>query len=201
MDSTETDETLMLRYQTGDAGAFDLLYARHKGALYRYFLRQCRVAAVAEELYQDVWMNLIRARDRYETRAKFSTYLYRLAHNRLVDYYRRQASGVPISYDDDPEDAPLIERVADSPEREPDNEFEARRQAQKLQQLIAELPDAQREAFLLREEGGLSLEEIAQTMRVNAETAKSRLRYAVAKLRLGLSDAVAERVRRRGTKR
>ena len=195
MDKTETDEALMRRYQVGDASAFELLYARHKGGLYRYFLRQCRVAAVAEELYQDVWLNLIRARERYETRAKFATYLYRLAHNRLVDHYRRQAAGVPISYDDDPEDAPLIERVADRPEREPDSQLEARRRAKRLQQLIADLPDAQREAFLLREEGGLSLEEVAQAMGVNAETAKSRLRYAMAKLRAGLLDDTAGRTR------
>jgi RNA polymerase sigma-70 factor (ECF subfamily) len=201
MDKTETDETLMMWYQTGDAHAFEVLYARHKGGLYRYFLRQCRVAAVAEELYQDVWLNLIRARERYEPRAKFTTYLYRLAHNRLVDHYRRQASGVPISYDDDPEDAPLIERVADSPERDPENELDARQRAKQLQQLIADLPDAQREAFLLREEGGLSLEEIAQASGVNAETAKSRLRYAVAKLRSGLLDETGRRTRRRETKR
>lgn len=200
MDSKETDEALMQRYQGGNTQAFEILYTRHKGGLYRYFLRQCRLAAVAEELYQDVWLNLIRARERYEPRAKFSTYLYRLAHNRLVDYYRRQASGVPISYDD-PEDAPLIECVAESAEREPDNEFEARRQAQKLQQLIAELPDAQREAFLLREEGGLSLDEIAQATGADPETAKSRLRYAVAKLRSGLFDAAAGRALRRETKR
>src|SRR5690349_7212789 len=112
MNETETDETLMTLYRAGDALAFETLYARHKAPLYRYFLRQCGVAATAEELYQDVWMNLIRARERYEPRAKFTTYLYRLAHNRLVDYYRRQSSGIPFSYEDD-EDEPLAERVAD----------------------------------------------------------------------------------------
>jgi RNA polymerase sigma-70 factor, ECF subfamily len=186
MNGSETDEALMALYQGGDARAFEALYARHKGGLYRYFLRQCGVAATAEELYQDVWTNLIRARDRYEPRAKFTTYLYRLAHNRLVDHYRRQASGVPLSYDDG-DDEPLIERVADAPQRQPDNELDARRDAQQLRALIAELPEAQREAFLLSEEGGMTLKEIAQTMGVNVETAKSRLRYAVAKLRAGLT--------------
>jgi RNA polymerase sigma-70 factor, ECF subfamily len=187
MNGTETDEALMTLYQGGDARAFEVLYARHKGGLYRYFLRQCGVAATAEELYQDVWTNLIRARDRYEPRAKFTTYLYRLAHNRLVDHYRRQASGVPLSYDDSADDDSLIERVPDAPQRQPDNELDARREAQQLRALIAELPEAQREAFLLSEEGGLTLKEIAQTMGVNAETAKSRLRYAVSKLRAGLT--------------
>ncbi|HKQ30227.1 MAG TPA: RNA polymerase sigma factor [Burkholderiales bacterium] len=186
MKDSETDEALMAMYQGGDARAFEILYARHKGGLYRYFLRQCGVAATAEELYQDVWTNLIRARERYEVRAKFTTYLYRLAHNRLVDHYRRQASGVPLSYDDRGDEDPLIERVADSPQRQPEHELDARRQAKQLRALIAQLPEAQREAFLLSEEGGLTLKEIAQTVGVNAETAKSRLRYAVAKLRAGL---------------
>ena len=83
----------MLCYRDGDAGAFDALYARHKGGLYRYLLRQCREPAAAEELFQDVWMNLIRARARYTVQAKFTTYLYRLAHNRLIDHYRKHEPG------------------------------------------------------------------------------------------------------------
>lgn len=182
-----TDEELMQRYRDGDARAFETLYVRHRGPVYRYILRQCGVAAQAEELFQDIWMNLIKARSRYEPRARFTTWLYTLAHNRLVDHYRRQAAGVPISYDDDP-DEPLIEQVADSEVRQPDNEFERRRQAQQLLGLLAQLPEAQREAFLLREEGGLSLEEIAQATGVNMETAKSRLRYALARLRQGMKE-------------
>jgi RNA polymerase sigma-70 factor (ECF subfamily) len=100
---------------------------------------------------------------------------------------------VPISYDDDPDDTPQIERVADMPEHQPDNQLERRRRAKRLQELIAALPEAQREAFLLREEAGLSLEEIAETTGANAETVKSRLRYALAKLRAGLVVAT-ERV-------
>lgn len=181
-----TDEELMQRYRDGDVRAFEILYTRHKGPVYRYLLRQCGVAALAEELFQDVWMKLIKARERYEVRAKFTTWLYTLAHHRVIDHYRRQAAGVPISYDDDP-DEPLIEQVADSELRQPDNEFERRRQAQQLLALLAQLPEAQREAFLLREESGLSLEEIAAVTGVNAETAKSRLRYALAKLRQGMT--------------
>ena len=183
-----TDEELMLRYRDGDARAFEVLYVRHKGPVYRYILRQCGVAATAEELFQDVWMNLIKARERYEVHAKFTTWLYTLAHNRVVDYYRRQAAGLPISYDDDPDDEPLIEKVPDSEQKQPDNEFERRRQAQQLLELLKQLPEAQREAFLLREESGLSLEEIAEVTGVNAETAKSRLRYALAKLRQGMKE-------------
>ena len=187
MDDAGSDEDLMRRYRAGDTHAFEVLYARHKGGLYRYFLRQCRIAAVAEELFQDVWMSLIRARERYEARAKFTTYLYHLAHNRLIDHYRRAKTGVPISYGDDPDEA-KIDQVAEAEAREPENELDRRRQALRLLELLAALPEAQREAFLLREESGLSLEEIAEATGVNRETAKSRLRYALAKLRQGMKE-------------
>lgn len=181
-DKDTDDETLMLLFQAGDHAAFEELYRRHKGPLYRYFLRQCSVVPVAEEMYQDVWLNIVKARSRYETTAKFTTYLYSVARNRLIDYYRRQASGVPLFFDDDPDD-PAINQVADSEMRQPDNEFDRKRLRVKLLSLIGRLPVTQREAFLLREEAGLSLEEIAAVTGTNQETAKSRLRYAIAKLR------------------
>ncbi len=180
----------MLRYRDGEVDAFTSLYERHKGPLFRYLLRQCRQAAVAEELFQDIWMNLIRARERYEVRAKFKTYLYSLAHNRVIDHYRRQSTGVPLSYDDDPDD-PLIDRLPAQDQTEPQNVAEAREQARRLMSALEALPEAQREAFLLREETGMSLEEIAAVTGVNMETAKSRLRYAVAKLRHALATGVA----------
>lgn len=186
MDKATSDEELMNRYRDGDVSSFEILYERHKGPLYRYFLRQSGIAALAEELYQDVWLKIIQSHERYEVRAKFTTYLYHLAHNRLIDHYRRQASGFPLSYDDDPDD-PEIEQVANTEIHEPENELDRRRQAQQLLNLLANLPDAQREAFLLREEAGLSLLDIAEITGVTAETAKSRLRYALVKLRQGLA--------------
>jgi RNA polymerase sigma-70 factor (ECF subfamily) len=184
MNDTFDDHALMTAYRDGDANAFEILYRRHKGPVYRYLLRQCNNPAIAEEIFHEAWLGLIKAKDRYEPTAKFTTYLYHLAHNRLIDYYRRQAAGIPISYDDDPD--PLMERQADVAEHEPENELDRQRLAKKLLGLIADLPDAQREAFLLREEAGMSIEEIAVATGVNAETAKSRLRYAVAKLRSGM---------------
>lgn len=184
MNDTSDDQALMTAYRGGDAGAFEILYRRHKGPVYRYLLRQCNNPAIAEEIFHEAWLGLIKAKDRYEPTAKFTTYLYHLAHNRLIDYYRRQAAGIPISYDDDPE--PLMENQADVAEHEPENELDRQRLGKKLLGLIAELPDAQREAFLLREEAGMSVEEIAVATGVNAETAKSRLRYAIAKLRSGM---------------
>lgn len=187
MDDTVSDEALMLHYRDGDAQAFEVLYARHKGPLYRYLRRQCENVAHAEELFQDVWMKLIGARARYEARAKFTTYLYHLAHNRLIDHYRRAKTGIPISYDDDADES-LIEQVPDTEVREPEHELDRRRLGKRLLEHIAALPQAQREAFLLREEGDLSLAEIAAVTGVNVETAKSRLRYALARLRRDLAE-------------
>jgi RNA polymerase sigma-70 factor (ECF subfamily) len=180
-----SDEELMLSYRDGDAGAFDVLYSRHKGGVYRYLLRQCREAAVAEELFQDVWMNLIRARAGYTVQAKFTTWLYRLAHNRLVDHYRRTSPAALVSLEEEGGEAAM--EVPDGRERPADEALDVRRQAARLLELIAALPEAQREAFLLQQEGGMSVEEIAEATGVTRETAKSRLRYAMSKLRQGMN--------------
>ena len=182
-DPVERDEDLMLAYCRGSIAAFDALYRRHKGPLYRYLLRQCRDAAVAEELFQDIWANLVRARASYTVSARFTTYLYRLAHNRLIDHYRRRAPGALVSFDD--EDESLPEAVAAGRE-EPHTAYDSKTSAARLLELLAELPEAQREAFVLQHESGMSIEEIAEATGVNRETAKSRLRYAMAKLRSGL---------------
>jgi RNA polymerase sigma factor (sigma-70 family) len=179
-----SDEELMLLYRDGEAGAFDALYARHKGGVYRYLLRQCRDAAAADELFQDVWMNLVRARSGYTVQAKFTTYLYHLAHNRLIDHYRKNGHAVMVSLDEEEGEAAL--EVPDGRERPVDEALDSRRQAARLLELVAALPEVQREAFLLQQESGMSVEEIAQATGVNRETAKSRLRYAMAKLRQGL---------------
>lgn len=182
-DADASDETLMLGYRDGDAGAFDRLYERHKGGIYRYLLHQCRNAALADELFQDVWMNLIRARDNYTVQSKFSTYLYCIAHNRLMDHFRRH-DPAGVSLDDDSGVA-LPEPVAPR-SVEPHSLAAAREQAGRLLELLDALPAEQREAFVLQQEGGLSIEEIAETTGVTRETAKSRLRYALAKLRQGM---------------
>jgi len=186
MRTDDADETLMLRYRDGDTGAFERLYARHKGSLYRYLLRQCGQPAVAEELFQDVWLKLIAARAGYTVQAKFTTWLYRLAHNRLIDHYRASARRVPASCADD---CPEWLEAPAPVEEQPENREDRRRQAGRLLELLAELPEAQREAVLLKEEAGLSLEEIAQATGTGRETVKSRLRYALARLRRGLGGA------------
>ena len=183
-DEPACDEDLMLAYRDGNAGAFDELYRRHRAPLYRYLVRQCRDREAAEELFQDVWANLIRARGRYTVTARFATYLYRLAHNRLIDHYRRQAPASFVSFDDEDSTAPEISAARQT---EPAVAYEAKAQAARLLELLQDLPAAQREAFVLQHEAGMTIEEIAAATGVAHETAKSRLRYAMAKLREGMS--------------
>jgi RNA polymerase sigma-70 factor (ECF subfamily) len=179
-----SDEELMERYRDGDAAAFDVLYGRHKGGVFRYLARQCGNRGVAEEMFQDVWMNLVKARASYTVTAKFTTYLYRVAHNRLIDHYRSQAGGALASFDDD--GGPQLDQVPAARADDPAISADVRQQAQRLLQLIDGLPASQREAFLLQQESDMSIEDIAFATGVSRETAKSRVRYAVAKLRQGL---------------
>jgi RNA polymerase sigma-70 factor (ECF subfamily) len=185
-DTLASDEALMVRYCDGDARAFEDLYARHKGGLYRYLLRQCGQPATAEELFQDVWASLIAARRRYSATARFTTYVYRIAHNRLIDHYRRNQHREMVSYDN--EDETGIPEPAAPASLEPHVSYASRERAARLLECIAALPAAQREAFVLQQEAEMSVEEIAEATGVSRETAKSRLRYAIAKLRLALIE-------------
>lgn len=185
MEQPDSDEALMLRYRDGDAKAFELLYQRHKGPMYRYLLRQCGSRALAEELFQDVWTRLIQARSRYVVKAGFTTWLFRIAHNRLVDHYRRQAHGVVMTACAGPLPEPPV-----AASQEPENRVHGEQRLQRLLTLLEALPDEQREAFLLREEAGLSVAEIGRVTGTARETAKSRLRYAVQRLREGLREWV-----------
>ncbi len=183
------DEDLMLRYAAGEAAAFDALYQRHKGGVYRYLLRQLRDQSLAEELFQDIWLNLINARSRYRVQAKFTTWLYTLARNRLMDHHRRQKGVVTITFDTtgDEDEHNMPEPAAAETER-PERRLLAQEQLTRFVALVEGLPLAQREAFLLHEEGGLGIDGIAEATGVNRETVKSRLRYAVAKLKAGMGE-------------
>src|SRR6267378_4251596 len=134
-----SDEELMLRYGRGDARAFELLYRRYRLPLYRFLLRQVGNAATAEELFQDLWMRVVNSRGRYEVRAKFASWVYAIAHNRLMDFYRGNGRASFLSHEES-------------------------------ESVLEDLPAA----------------EIAAATGVSPETAKSRLRYAVAKLRASL---------------
>ncbi|MFT3756680.1 MAG: RNA polymerase sigma factor [Pseudoxanthomonas sp.] len=177
-----TDEALMSAWVAGDALAFEQLYARHRGRLYRFLLRQLRNPALADELFQDVWQKVIAARSGWQPQAAFGAWLFRIAHNRLGDHWRAQKHR-PAAPDDADERLARI-ADADTPERQL-SEFEQRR---RLQLALAELPDEQREVLLLRLEQGLTLEEIGEITGAGRETVKSRLRYAMDKLRARLNE-------------
>lgn len=178
MGTGRTDEELMLAYAGGDLLAFEQLYQRHRGTVYRFLLRSLRQRADADELFQETWSRAVAARARYRVEAKFTTWLLQIAHNLLVDRYRRERPQASI------EETEAVFNRLDTPEEEqPDrvlSEFEQRR---RLQIALEELPEEQRVTFLLRMENGLGLEEISEVTGVGRETVKSRLRYALARVR------------------
>lgn len=184
MESAPDDSALMLRYQDGDISAFEILYRRHNDPLYRYLLRLSRRRDAAEDVFQDVWSKIIKARASYRPTAKFTTFLYRVAHNCFVDHVRRNKRHMEAA----DADADLEPHPGESPETTTERSL-AR---QRLSKALLDLPEAQRDAFLLHEEAGLSLDDIAFVTGSNRETAKSRLRYAVNKLRAAI-DEPAER--------
>ncbi len=169
----------MLAYRQGDAGAFEALYARYKGPLYRFVLRSVKERALAEELYQEIWMRVIEARGRYSVQAKFTTWLYTIAHHRLTDHWRKR--GLQL--------VDLADADAAAPRSyEPEPRAEGRQDLRRLAVALAALPELQRETFLLHEEAGMTLAEVAAATGATLEATKSRLRYALAKLREALGD-------------
>ncbi len=175
-----SDSDLMLRYKAGDISAFETLYRRHNDALYRYLLRHCGFRAAAEDVFQEAWSRIVRSRSRYQPTAQFKTFLYRVAYNCFIDHTRRnkryaQSMDLDADCHQDPADPPDI-----STER-----LLAR---ERLLEALADLPFEQRDAFLLHEEAGLSIDAIARVTGTNRETAKSRLRYAVNKLRVAIGE-------------
>jgi RNA polymerase sigma factor (sigma-70 family) len=187
--TTDEDESLMLAYARGDAASFERLYARHKGPTYRYLLRHTSNRATADELHQDVWMRVVRARERYRPEARFTTWLYTLARHRLVDHFRSKGGVVAASLEQDSADG-----LPDTPVEEPASAADPlarvldEESGSRLLAALADVPGLQRDAFLLHVEAGLSLVEIATLIGVPAETVKSRLRYAYRRLRAALED-------------
>ena len=180
MDQQLEDSALMLRYKDGDLAAFETLYRRHNDALYRYLLRLCRHRENADDIFQEVWGKIIKAADRYRPTAKFTTYLYRIAHNCFIDYLRRNKRHIHPG-DFDPDCQP-------NPDDLPEMATERILARERLHAALQDLPDEQRDVFLLHEEAGLTLDEISAVTGSNRETSKSRLRYAMNKLRLAIDE-------------
>jgi RNA polymerase sigma-70 factor (ECF subfamily) len=177
----KTDEVLMRSYQRGDDEAFRQLYQRHRAALYRFVRRQSSNGADAQEVAQETWMAVIQGRTRYRPEARFVTYLFSIARRRTIDRWRKLARSVGLDARSDE----LDELEGHSPQ---DPEFYTDTIALRagLMSAVELLPILQREAFLLHAEGTLTLEEIGQVTGTSRETAKSRLRYALNRLRIAL---------------
>jgi RNA polymerase sigma-70 factor (ECF subfamily) len=176
------DEALMLAYAAGDVQAFETLYDRHALPVWRFVQRSVRDSALADDLVQDVWFSLLRQTPHYEPRAKFRTWLFTLAHHRMVDHWRTHKNHASLDADLGAGTA-LADTLAADSGFGPVRQLQSREQAQSLLDALADLPPAQREAFLLQAEGGMSVAEIAEATGVTHETAKSRLRYARERLR------------------
>lgn len=174
------DTALMLRYRDGDVKAFEILYRRHNQSLYRYLLRMSRDRDAAEDLYQEVWKSIIGSRERYQVTAKFTTFLYRVAHNAFIDYARRNKRYSSAGNHDPDSNI----HAGDEPEEAAEKLLLRRR----LDLALLNLPEEQRDAFLLHEEACLGLDTIALITGVTRETVKSRLRYANRKLKTALMD-------------
>ncbi len=184
MAHTPDDSALMLRYGDGDVQAFEILYRRHNDAIYRYLLRLSGHRDSADDIFQDVWGKIIKARESYRPTAKFTTFLYRVAHNCFIDYVRRNKRHSTNTV--------LEPELHSDPGESLEMATERCLARERLEIALKTLPEEQRDAFLLHEEGGLSVDQIATVTGCNRETAKSRLRYAVAKLRNAI-DEPAER--------
>lgn len=169
------DEALMQAYAGGDPAAFECLYARHRGPLYRFILRQVRDPATANDLYQGCWEKVIRARASYTDRAPFKAWLYRIARNHVVDYFRRSRPA-----------AELTEEAIGTDSAGPEQVLIGEEAASRLLSAVNALPAEQREVILLKLEAGLDVATIAEITATGRETAKSRLRYAIAKLKKSL---------------
>lgn len=167
----------MQQYASGDAPSFELLYARHKNALYRYFRRQINDESTANDLYQGAWEKIIKARRKYKSTTPFIAWMFRIAHNHLVDHYRRHK---PAELLDD--------QQLSSQQPEPVEFLIDQQQRGRLLAEIALLPEEQRSTLLLKIDAGLKMEQIATVTGTNRETVKSRLRYAVNRLKRNLPE-------------
>ncbi len=207
MDEDTGDERLMQAYAVGDAAAFARLYDRHERPVHRYFLRQGATKTQADDLLQETWMAIVRNAGTYTPDAKFTTWLYTVARSKLVDHWRaskRQAlfddaANDPDTVDDGRGDTgTAIERIAASDSVRPDVRAMSRQQARAFVDAVEALPPTQREAFLLHVDGTLTIEQMAEVTAVGTETAKSRLRYAMRRMRVACADWLEPGPRRAG---
>jgi RNA polymerase sigma-70 factor (ECF subfamily) len=183
------DEELLCAYQSGETQAFEMLLVRYRRPLFNFLLRSVRDRGRAEELYQDVWMRVIERCAEFRGDAKFSTWLYTIARNRCVDHQRKMVFRRHASLDATvPGSAQSLGERVPNPGPSTDRLAMRRTLQTRIAEAVEELPEDQREVFLMRQVQGLAFKEIAEVVGVSANTVKSRMRYALERLQNGLSD-------------
>ena len=185
--SNDSDEALMLAFARGNMNAFEQLYDRHESGVWRFVFRSVQNQAVADDLVQELWFAVARTAATYEPTAKFKTWLFTMARNRVIDHSRTAKNHASIDAEDEDGASMFSDLAADS-RLGPLRQVSSREQAKALLDAIEKLPADQREAFLLQAEGDMSVDDIAAATGVSFETAKSRLRYARNKLKELLAD-------------
>ncbi len=177
-EAPDRDEDLMDRYARGEACAFEILYRRHEMRVWRYVLRHVGNRAAADDLAQEVWFAVARDAPRYQPTARFTTWLFTIAHHRIIDAARTRRTLVPLDG----------EALTGDPAGGPAAGAESREKAAALLAAVGALPGDQRDAFLLHIEADLPVEQVAAVVGCSFETAKSRLRYARTRLRQALQE-------------
>jgi RNA polymerase sigma factor (sigma-70 family) len=185
--TTISDELLMMQYRDGDLHAFEELYRRHRVGLYRFIAWRSPRADWVDEIVQDSWANLHHARARYQPDASFRTYLYQIARNRLLDLLRQQQPLLAADMGTGTDGADAFDALADGAQDvvTPETVLDQKQRHDSLRDALDALPGEQKEALVLQQFNGLSLEEISAIVAAPVETVKSRLRYAMRKLREG----------------
>ncbi|MEO6935720.1 MAG: sigma-70 family RNA polymerase sigma factor [Collimonas sp.] len=180
----------MLNYRDGDLGAFKELYRRHSQGLYRFIAWRSPRRDWVDEIAQDSWANLHHARARYTPESSFRTYLFQIARNRLLDLLRQQQTLLSSEMGGEDDALAAFDYYADTAQEtaSPESALENRQRIADLHAAIRKLPGEQKEALILQQFNGMSLGEIAQIVAVPVETIKSRLRYAMHKLRQDLTQ-------------
>jgi RNA polymerase sigma-70 factor (ECF subfamily) len=187
----DADEDLMVQYQRGEVRAFELLLARHRRPVYNFILRFVGDKETAEDLLQEAFLRVIKGADNYKRQAKFTTWLYTIARNLCVDQSRRRKHRKHASLDapmSSSEDSNTLLDVLPSSEMASDRKTVNKELHATMQRAIAALVEEQREVFLMREFLDMPFKEIADVVGVPENTVKSRMRYALEKLRLELDE-------------
>lgn len=189
-----TDEALMEAYQRGDTRAFEELLHRHRRPVFNFLYRQVGHPATAEDLLQEVFLRVIKSAPTYKRQAKFTTWVYTIARNLCVDHGRRakhrkaRSLDQPVrGKDNEPGGTTMGDMTAD---KSPDVERQviSKRLQGKLERAIATLSEEQREVFLMREYLNLPFKEIGEIVGCPENTVKSRMRYALDRLRQELDE-------------